>query len=172
MTTATKSAPKAAASDAIDYKITEAVDTLGGIYGGSMKVESVAKGVKEAQIVIDGDIVHDNLPPGHTAASIKEHQKLRGQVVAALATAAGAVALPALAKNKELDRVTMSTKFGNDKIELAVERNREFGDGNGGKVQKFGHVNLGYTVSGATNAGDFKKVRARIGDEAKALFGG
>lgn len=166
-TTATKPAKTAATvnGDAVDYKISEATSSLGSLYAKSLTVG------KDGTVAIEGDLVHDNLPPEETLASIKRHQKLRGEVVAGLAAALGEKGLPVLAKNKDLDRVTLSTKFGNDKIELALERSREFGDGNGGKVQKHGYLNLGYTVSGATNAGDFKKVRTKIGDEAKALFG-
>lgn len=167
MTTATKSAPKAAATaaDATDHKISAAVTTLSSLYAPSISV------AKDGVVTIDGDIIHDNLPAEQSLASIKAHQKLRGEIVAALTDAAGPKAFQAMAKNKDLDRVVLSTKLGNDKIELAFERNREFGDGKGGKVVKHGYVNLGYTVSGATNAGDFKKVRAKLGDEAAKLFG-
>lgn len=165
-TTATKPAKTAAANDAVEYKISEATNTLGSLYAKHLTVN------KDGSVAIEGDVVHDNLPEDMTLASIKAHQKYRGQVVAALTAGLGEKALPILAKNPGLDKVTMSTKFGNDKIELSVERSREFGDGKGGKVVKPGYVNLGYTVSGATNAGEFKNVRARLGDEAKKLFGG
>lgn len=169
MSTATATKPEkktaAATGDAVDYKISEAASSLGSIYAKSVSIE------KDGTVTIDGDIVHDNLPPDHSLQSIKAHQKLRAEVIAGLTVALGEKGLPILAKNKDLERVTLTTKFGNDKIDLSLERQREFGDGNGGKVIKHGHVNLGYTASGATNAGDFKKVRAKIGDEAKLLFG-
>lgn len=167
MTTATanKNAAKTDNKDKTAPVISEAVKTLSGIYEKGITV------AKDGTPQIADGLIEDNLPEDMSIATIKRSQKVRGEVVAALSLALANKGLPVMAKNKELDKVAASFKFGNDKIDLAVEREREFNDGNGGKLKKFGYLSVGYTATGATNAGEFKKVRAVIADEAQTLFG-
>ena len=156
--TANKTADKAIA-------LNEANQALADVIAKSMNV------AKDGQVSIEGDIVEANLPPDLTIADIKKVSKYRGQIIAATVDAIRQTALPVMAKNKDLDRVPVSFKFGDDSIDITLERKREFNDGKGGKITKYGYVNLGYTAKGTSNAGEFKKARQRLGDEAAKLFG-
>lgn len=162
---------KKGATEKATPTVSEATNTLGGVFAKSMRVEKPEGDSKELNIVIDGDLVADNLPDDVTLASIKRHQKLRGEMIAAGTLALAQVGLPALKKNKDAEKVHLSFKFGNDKIDLVQEREREFNDGQGGKIKKYGYVSLGYTATGATNAGEFKKARQIAAAEAEKLFG-
>lgn len=165
MSTATATKPdKKKAETTSEIKVSEAVNTLAGIFETGIKVE------KDGNVTVEDGLIENNLPEDLSMAQIKRVQKHRGEVVAALTLAVSRKALPVLNKNKDLDKVHTSVKIGGDKLDVAIERQREFNDGNGGKVMKYGYASIGYTASGATNAGDFKKVRAIVADEAKALF--
>lgn len=161
MTAAT--ATKPAADKAIT--LNDATQSLADVIAKSIKV------AKDGTTTIDGDIVEANLPPDLTMADIKKVSKYRGQVIAATVDALRQTALPVLGKNKELERVPVSFKFGDDSIDMTLERRREFNDGKGGKLVKHGYVNLGYTAKGTSNSGEFKKARQRLADEAAALLG-
>ncbi len=163
MTTAT-----ATKTDKVDAKpaISETVQALANVFKKSMTVE------KDGTVKIEGDLIADNLPTDLTMADIKRVQKHRGEVVAAATLALGDLALTHMKKNKDSNQVTAAIKLGSDKVELAVDRSREFNDGKGGKLTKFGYVSVGYTASGATNAGEFKKARAFVADQYAETFGG
>lgn len=165
MTTATATKNAAAKTDKPAVQISEAVQTLAGIYQKGLTV------AKDGTVSVEDGLIENNLPENLDLATIKKVQKHRGEVVAAMSLALSRAAMPVIAKNKDLDKVHTSVKIGGDKLDVAIERNREFGDGNGGKVQKAGYISIGYTATGATNAGEFKKVRAVIADEAAELFG-
>lgn len=166
MTTATATkAPAKNDNGTTEIKVSEAVKNLAGVFEKSMKVD------KDGTVTIDGDLIADNLPPELSMADIKRVQKHRGEVVAAAVLALGNKALPVMGKNKDLEKVSTSFKLGSDKIDLAIDREKQFNDGKGGKLTKHGYVSVGYTASGATNAGEFKKVRQIIADEAATLFG-
>lgn len=159
--TATKTADKADAKPVIS----EAVTALASVIKKSMTIE------KDGTVKIEGDLVADNLPPDLTMADIRKVQKHRGEVVAATTIALGDLALAHMKKNKDANQVSVAFKVGNDKLELGVDRSREFNDGKGGKLTKFGYVSVGYTASGATNAGEFKKARAHVADQYAEVFG-
>lgn len=161
--TATKNA-KAAAPAATEVKISDAVNTLAGIYEKGIKIE-------DGKAVFEDGLIDNNLPEDVSVAQIKRMQKVRGEIVAAATLALSRKSMPVLAKNKALERIEGQFKIGNDKVDLGFERQREFNDGKGGKILKHGYVSIGYTATGATNAGEFKKVRQVISDEAKSLFG-
>lgn len=169
MTTATASKTAAPAKNdkapAAAPAISEAVKTLANIYEKGIAV------AKDGTVTVEEGLIENNLPEDLSLAQIKRVQKHRGEVVAALSLALSHAALPVMGKNKELAKVETSVKIGNDKLDLALEREREFNDGKGGKLLKHGYLSVGYTATGATNAGEFKKVRAQIADEAAALFG-
>lgn len=167
MTTATATKPAAKNNDAATKPTgpSEAIKTLASIYETGITV------AKDGTPQIADDLIENNLPDDMPLATLKRSQKVRGEVVAALGLALSNKGLPVLAKNKELDKVAASFKFGGDKIDLAIEREREFNDGKGGKLKKQGYLSVGYTATGSTNAGEFKKVREYISSEAATLFG-
>lgn len=162
---------KKAAAEKATPMVSEAVNALGKVFAKSLKVVKREGDARELDVEIEGDLVADNLPDDVSVASIKRHEKIRSEMVAAGVRALTEVGLPALKKNKDAEKVHMSFKFGNDKIDLALEREREFNDGQGGKIKKYGYVSLGYTATGATNAGEFKKARQMAASEAEKLFG-
>lgn len=145
--------------------LNEANQALANAIAASITVNS------DGTVVNDSDIVEANLPPDMTLADIKKHQKYRGQIMAAATDALRQKGLSVLAKNKDLDRVTMGFKFGDDQVELAVKRSQTFNDGKGGQITKYGYTSLGYTAKGTGNSGEFKKARDRLSDEAAKLFG-
>lgn len=162
--TATKTGKK---SDApvTEHKYSDAVKTLAEIYKPGISF------AKDGTPTIADGLIESNLPEDVTMAQIKRGQKVRSEIVSALSLAMWEKGKGVLTENPELPRIEASFKFGNDKIDLGLERQREFNDGSGGKVVKYGHLSVGYTATGATNAGDFKKVRTAISDEAQKLFG-
>ncbi|WJJ55184.1 hypothetical protein [Xanthomonas phage RTH11] len=165
MTAATATKKNDSATAQPEIKISETVKSLSDVFAKSMKVE------KDGTVVIEGDLVNDNLPTDLDAATIKRVQKHRGEVVAAATLALAQHGMKHLGKNKDADKVSVQFKIGQDKVDLAFERSREFNDGKGGKVTKHGYVSLGYTAAGATNTGDFKKAREQISREAAEIFG-
>ncbi len=158
-------AATATATEVKKSALSDATQSLGDIIAKSVTKVS-AEGVEGLD-----NIVEENLPPDLTMAEIKKVTKYRNQIIAGTVEGARQSVLPEMAKNKDLTRVPISFKFGDDKIDMAVEREREFNDGKGGKIKKYGYVNLSYTAKGTTNAGEFKKARQRLSDEAATLFG-
>lgn len=165
MSTATANKTASKTDAAGEVKIGDAVKTLAGIFEKSITV------AKDGAVTIEDGLIEANLPDDLSMAQIKRMQKHRGEVVAALSLALANKALPVMGKNKDLDKVHTSVKIGGDKLDLSLDRSREFNDGNGGKITKFGYLGVGYTATGATNAGEFKKVRTHIAEEARSLFG-
>ena len=163
MTAAT--ATKNADADAKPVALNDATQALADVIAKSITV------AKDGTTSIDGDIVEANLPPDLTMADIKRVSKYRGQIVAATVDALRQTALPVMGKNKDIERVPVSFKFGDDSVDMTLERKREFNDGKGGKLVKHGYINLSYAAKGTSNAGEFKKARQRLSDEASALFG-
>lgn len=162
--TATKNEKKTETVKA-EPKISEAVHTLAKVFTGYMKAD------KDGAVVVSDNMVEDNLPEDLSVAIIRRVQKHRAEVVAAAALALSEVGLPVLKKNKDVEKAHTNFKIVGDKVELAIDREREIGDDKGGKVQKAGYLSLSYTATGATNAGEFAKVRKHISNEATALFG-
>lgn len=162
MTTATA---KKAATAVPSFALNDATQNLADVIAKSMTVS------KEGSVELDGDIVEANLPPDLTIQDIKKVSKYRGQIVAATVDALRQKVLPVMGKNKDLERVPVSFKFGDDSVGMILERQREFNDGKGGKILKKGYVNLSYTAKGTANSGEFKKARQRLSEEAEKLFG-
>ncbi|QVD49088.1 hypothetical protein LUCX_18 [Xanthomonas phage vB_XciM_LucasX] len=160
--TATKKTPAAATTE---VKISDAVRTLADLVSTQITID------KDGVATVPADFYESTLPENLTIQQVKAVQKHRGEVVSAVALALGEKALPIMKKNTGLDKATVGFKVGNDKSEVAVHRSREFGDGKGGKVTKYGYTTIEYTASGATNAGDFKKVRQHTSDEFAKAFG-
>ncbi len=160
--TATKTTDKTADKPVIS----EATQALANVFKKSMSID------KDGTVKIEGDLVADNLPTDLTMAEIKRVQKHRGEVVAAATLAIGELSLAHMKKHKDINQVAVAFKLGHDKVELAVDRSREFNDGKGGKLLKHGYVSVGYTASGATNSGEFKKARAIVADQYASEFGG
>lgn len=154
-----------AATEVKKSTLSDATQSLADVIATSISKVS-AEGVEGLD-----NIVEANLPPDLTMAEIKKVTKYRNQIIAATVDAARQKVLPVMAKDKDLTRVPISYKFGDDKVEMALEREREFNDGKGGKIKKYGYMNLSYTAKGTTNAGEFKKARQTLSDEAASLFG-
>ena len=164
MSTATAKKPATAPAAVDTVALSEAGQALADLFAGTMTV-------KGATITRDSDPVEANMPPELSTALIKKMQKFRGQVIAAETDALRQKALPEMAKDASIKSIHTSLKFGDDTIDIALERSREFNDGKGGRLAKNGYINLSYTAKGTSNAGDFKKARTRLSEEATALFG-
>jgi hypothetical protein len=165
MTTATATKAPAKNTDKPAVVVGDAVKALAAVFQTGITV------AKDGTVSLADGLIENNLPDDLTIGQIKKVQKHRGEVVAALSLALSHKALPLMDKNKELEKISTSIKIGGDKLDLAIEREREFNDGSGGKLKKYGYLSVGYTATGATNAGEFKKVRQVIADEAASLFG-
>lgn len=165
MSTATAKKPATATAAAAEIVgMSDAGQALADLFASTMTVQG-------ATITRDSDPVEANMPPELSTALIKKMQKFRGQVIAAETDALRQKALPEMAKDPSIKSISTSLKFGDDTIDIALERSREFNDGKGGRLVKNGYVNLSYTAKGTSNSGDFKKARTRLSDEATKLFG-
>lgn len=138
---------------------------------GTTMTTNVEKGAAEAQVTLSADPTDANMPEDLTMAQIKRTQDYRTHLVAAGSLANAEAGLKLMDKNKELNSVTTSFKFGNDTIETTVHRQKEFNDGKGGKLVKQGYISASVTAKGVSNSGELAKVRNQVNAEAKKLFG-
>lgn len=148
----------------------DAIQALAAAIGSTMTT-TIEKGATEAQVTLSGDPTEANLPEDLTMAQIKRTQDYRTHLVAAGSLANAQAGLKLMEKNKDLNTVSTSFKFGNDTIETTIHRQKEFNDGKGGKLVKPGYISASVTAKGVNNTGELAKVRNQISNEAKSLFG-
>lgn len=100
---------------------------------------------------------------GLDAETVKKVQKHHGEAVSAQGLALGEAAIDVLAKNKGLEKVTLTTNFGRDAVVQTIKRDKEYPDvGGGDPVHKYGVLNTNYTSFGSENKGVLKKVRKHL----------
>lgn len=93
----------------------------------------------------------------------KKYQEHRTTFIAQAAHTFGAPAIEAMAKNKDIQNISVDIPMGHDKLTLSVDRTRETSDGKGGRMEHHGHLTVGYTAVGAgQNRGELKKVREHL----------
>lgn len=118
------------------------------------------------------DLYESLLPETLTIEQVKTLQEHNSQVIAASAKAVGELAIPLMAENKELDRVSLEIGVGHkDKINVTFDRSRQVPDRetNGTKT-KHGIVSADYTMYGAKSRGEMLKVKNELAEAAlKAL---
>lgn len=128
-------------------------------------------------IVAAGEGIYEKtLPENLTIDTVKAVSTHNANFVAAGSYAVGSMAVAAMAKHKNLERVSSEIKMaGKDVLNVAVERSKDFVNhlkrdekGEPEKSIRFGVVTTGYEVRAGKNAGELKKVRSAIADMAMA----
>lgn len=166
MSTATETKKTAKADDAANpHNISDPTLSLS-------KLMQQSGELKDGKLELPADFVKDNLPPDVSETSFKRHQTVRAEFIAAGAHALASLTGPAMKKDKALDSTSLRFKLGRDTVDVDYDRRREFNDGKGGKIEKFGHVSVGFTAAGSNPTGDLGKVRKYANEEASRLFGG
>lgn len=102
----------------------------------------------------------------------RKYQEARTQFIAQAAHTIGEPALNAMAKNTDIQNISVTIPMGHDKVTLSVDRTKETSDGKGGRMNQHGYLTVGYTAVGAgTSKGELKKVREHLKGIGLGLLG-
>lgn len=126
---------------------------------------------KDGIIEVTPDIYEKHLEAtGLTMADVKRLQQHNSDFVASLGLAVGEIGLDAMKRKKDLDMVYAEVKIGRDTLVSQFDRSKQVPDGSGGVATQFGKLTSKYTVAGASNKGELKKVRQHLMHLAEATL--
>lgn len=117
------------------------------------------------------------LPASVTEEQALELQAYNTRLAAAATLAVGNMAIPAIKKDKALDRVTMNmTTLGKDYLAVTFDRSRQVPSRDADNVpngtkDKFGMTTVEYGMYGAKSRGELLKVKTMLSEMATAAFG-
>lgn len=108
-----------------------------------------------------GKILEGN---GLTLEQAEAFQKVHSTLYPALAKATGELAVPEMAANKDLQKVSLQLRtVGKDVIRTNFERERTFPDQQTkGTITKMGQVNIDHQTYGTKNRGEVTKVKSYL----------
>lgn len=127
---------------------------------------------KEGIIEVPEDFYERHLPDDLTMETVQRMQDHNARLISSVGLAVGELGIEAMKKDKKLDQVSVECRAGNDTLGSFFQRSRQVPDGSGGMKTAFGSLSSKYTVSGATNRGELKKVRTHLAGLAKEALGG
>ncbi len=131
---------------------------------------------KTGNVEVRKDLYESLLPEGldkKTVQLVQDHNTL---FVAAAGLALGEVAIPAMKKNKDLDRATVSiAATGKDAFNLNFDRSRQVPDrnaeGGAGTRTKYGSLGAEFAFYGSKSRGQMNKIKEHLGAKAADAFG-
>jgi hypothetical protein len=130
---------------------------------------------KTGVITVNKDLYERLLPEGLTKDTIELVQQHNTEFAAAAGLAIGEVAIPAMKKHKELERVSVSIPtVQKDAFNLNFDRSRQVPDRNaegGGTKTKFGSLGVEFQMYGAKSRGQLGKVKEHLSSLALDALG-
>lgn len=145
----------------------EQTTKLAGILKDGMKVGT------EGIVEITPDLYEKTLTDtGLTMDTVKAVHDHRDLVIAAAGLALGEVGLDHFKVNKDSKQVSVEMPVYKDQINMVFQREKEVqtAPGSGETKTAYGTLRPGYTVVGAANKGELKKVKTHLANLAAAAL--
>lgn len=141
--------------------------------GTSLATAGLAINKKDGTPLVPENLWADHLTAkGLDPKMDKKIQEERTTFIANAAHTIGEPAIEAMAKNKDIQNITVNIPMGHDKLALSIDRTRETSDGKGGRMEQHAYLTVGYTAVGAgQNRGELKKVREHLKGVGLAKLG-
>lgn len=104
-----------------------------------------------------------------TVDTIKQSQQVIANFVDTATLAFGRASIDFFKGDKKLEATETKIKVGNDKLRINMTRESEVGVGEH-RSTKHGQTKVQYLVSGGSNVGSMKKIRALLNEEAASAL--
>ncbi len=144
--------------------------------------QTIAKGLtldtKNNTVTAAEGLYESILPEGITMDYLERVQAHNTDVIAATQLAVGRIAIPAMHKHADLNKVTLSLPtVGKDTFDFAFDRSRQVRDGaptdkDAGMKTKYGASTVSVDIYGAGSRGSLAAVKALLSVEATETLGG
>jgi hypothetical protein len=142
-----------------------------------LKKEIPPASIKAGSVTVDKATYVRLMPANVTEEMVENVQAYNSLLVAAGSLAIGELAIPAMKKDKALDRITLTIPMtGKDYIGVAFDRSRQVpsrdaeNNPNGTKT-KFGSTSVEIAMYGTKSRGQLLIVKNELAELAKAAFG-